>query len=99
MKTASITETKNRLSGLLDEVRRGETILIMDRNHPIARIEPIMDTPTIGEDGRLALLERQGLLQRGNAPLSRKFMQVKPPSSDQKASLLEALLAEREENR
>ncbi len=98
MKTASITETKNRLSALLDEVRRGETILILDRNHPIARIEPIIDTPAIGQDGRLAHLERQGLLRRANAPLSRKFLKEKPPASDKKASLLDALLAEREES-
>ena len=36
MKTATISETKNRLSALLDRVRHGETILITDRERPVA---------------------------------------------------------------
>ena len=39
MKTATISETKNGLSALLDRVRHGESILITDRNQPIARLE------------------------------------------------------------
>ena len=42
MKKASITETKNRLSARCSiRVRHGETVLIMDRGNPVARLEPV----------------------------------------------------------
>ena len=41
MKTATITQTKNGLSALLDRVRHGETIVITDRSRPVARLEPV----------------------------------------------------------
>ena len=31
MKTASVTEARNRLTALIDQVRAGETIVITDR--------------------------------------------------------------------
>ncbi|MCP3964406.1 MAG: type II toxin-antitoxin system Phd/YefM family antitoxin [bacterium] len=34
MKTAALTETKNNLSVLIDQVRHGETILVLDRGRP-----------------------------------------------------------------
>ena len=40
MKTATITQTKNGLSALLDRVQHGETIVITDRSRPVARLEP-----------------------------------------------------------
>jgi antitoxin (DNA-binding transcriptional repressor) of toxin-antitoxin stability system len=39
--TVSIAQLKNGLSGYLQRVRAGETILIRDRDLPIARIEPL----------------------------------------------------------
>lgn len=52
MKTATITEAKNGLSALIDRVRAGESILILDRGRPVARLEPAVqvDDP----QGRLA---------------------------------------------
>ncbi len=41
MFTSTISETKNRLSELLGRVRGGETLLILDRKKPVARIEPV----------------------------------------------------------
>ena len=40
MQRATITEAKDGLSKLLDRVKAGETILIMDRGVPVARLEP-----------------------------------------------------------
>ena len=37
MKTATISEVKNRLSAYLRAVRAGETVLILDRDQPVAR--------------------------------------------------------------
>ena len=40
MKRVRIAELKNRLSGYLRDVRRGESVLVLDRETPIARIDP-----------------------------------------------------------
>lgn len=45
MKTASISKTKNHLSALLEEVQRGETVVITDHNRPIARLERLEQSP------------------------------------------------------
>ena len=39
MLVATITEAKNRLSALIDHVRGGESVLIVDRGIPVARLE------------------------------------------------------------
>jgi len=39
MTIVTITEAKNKLSSLLDRVRAGETITIVDRGRPVARLE------------------------------------------------------------
>jgi prevent-host-death family protein len=98
MKRATLTETKNNLSALVDQVQHGETILILDRGRPVARLESVlseMDDP----EGRLARLERQGLLRRAAAPLPREILAQRPPRPSGGTGALEALLAERREDR
>jgi antitoxin (DNA-binding transcriptional repressor) of toxin-antitoxin stability system len=99
MKTASITETKNRLSALLDFVRRGESVLILDRRRPIVRLEPVSQTTLEAEAGLLLSWERQGLIKRANKPLPEEFFSEPLPVSHLEGSLLEALLGERREGR
>ncbi len=41
MKRATLTDTKNNLSALVDQVQHGETILILDRGRPVARLESV----------------------------------------------------------
>ncbi len=41
MKRAKVSELKARLSAFLADVRRGETVIVCDRNTPIARLVPI----------------------------------------------------------
>ena len=43
MKSAKISELKARLSEYLACVRRGETVVVCDRNTPIARLVPYDD--------------------------------------------------------
>jgi antitoxin (DNA-binding transcriptional repressor) of toxin-antitoxin stability system len=43
---SSISQTKNNLSALLEKVQAGETLIIFDRNRPVARVERI----AVGED-------------------------------------------------
>lgn len=99
MKKASLTETKNRLSALIDEVREGETILVLDRGRPVARIESVVGSGP-GSPGRLERLERRGLIKRGSEPHSDDdLLAVPPPSAKPGASVLRELLAERDSAR
>ena len=41
VKIASITEAKNSLSALIDGLKAGSTVLIVDRGRPVARLEPV----------------------------------------------------------
>jgi prevent-host-death family protein len=98
MKKASLTETKNRLSALIDEVREGETILVLDRGRPVARIESAVgDSP--GGPGRLERLERRGLVRRAARKLPADLLRLRPPRAAAGASALGELLAERESGR
>lgn len=55
MKTAKVSELKARLSAYLAAVRRGETVVVCDRNTPIARLIPYQDHRdgfTVGQPAR-----------------------------------------------
>lgn len=92
MKRATITETKNRLSALIDAVKEGETILILDRGRPVAKLVPVLDREA-DDDARLAALEKAGLVRRATRPAPHKLPpSIKLPPG---VSVLEALLEER----
>ncbi len=98
MKVATISQTKNQLSALLDRVRHGETILIVDRNRPVARLEPVVTAGGDNEDGRLSRLERAGLIRRGRRS-GHEVLKKRPPKAVKGGDILEALLMDREEGR
>lgn len=96
MKRATITETKNRLSRILDEVRRGETILITDRKVPVARIEPVRGSPG-AKDERLAALIGEGIVSPPEHALDAAALRAEPlPMLLNADSAVKALLADRE---
>ena len=97
MKTATITQAKNGLSALIDRVRAGESILILDRGTPVARLEPI--TSVDDGDGRAARLERAGLATRGMTAPPIDLILQPAPAGPSGASLLDALLEERRSGR
>ncbi len=99
MKVATISQTKNQLSALLDRVRHGETILIVDRNRPVARLEPVVTAEGDDEDGRLSRLERAGLIRRGRKSTGDEVLKKRPPRAVKGGDILQALLADREEGR
>lgn len=100
MKTASVTEAKNRLSAILDRVREGESYLILDRGKPVARLEPVRGGESKESDeARLADLERRGLIRRGKGKIPRQFFETPPVKLPRDFSVLEALLEERREGR
>lgn len=100
MKKASITEAKNHLSALIDGLKRGSPVLIVDRGHPVARLEPVT---SLGEgeeqDGRLSRLIREGIVRPSRAPPSRTLFTASPPRPKRDASAVAALIAERREGR
>jgi prevent-host-death family protein len=96
MKTASITEARNNLSGLIDGLRNGSPVLIMDRGRPVARLEPVSADE---HDERLAQLIRDGLVRPRRKPLSPDFFKADLPQTRDGISVLDALLEERREGR
>lgn len=99
MKTATLTETKNRLSALIDQVRHGETILILDRGRAVARLASVLAEESPSPEGRVDRLERQGILHRARAPKSSRLFDRPRPRPRGGASILEALLDERRSGR
>jgi len=96
MSTATITEAKNGLSALIDRVKAGETIVILDRGVPVARLEPV--TALTDPEGHLRRLERMGLLKRGSGKLPPGFLKLPPPPASG-VSVVDALLEERRNGR
>src|SRR5688572_29245330 len=95
MKKARIAELKNNLSRYLEHVRGGETVLVLDRTTPIARIVPLHRESAAGTDAddRLARLERQGLVRRGTGQRPDWLGRRRPPKL--RGSVLGDLLRER----
>ena len=42
MEKVSITEAKDNLSAVIDGLKSGSAVLIVDRGRPVARVEPVM---------------------------------------------------------
>ncbi len=98
MKKASLTETKNNLSALVDRVRQGETVLILDRGRPVARLESALEGD-VDAQGRFARLERQGVLRRPRQRRNARWLREPPPRLAEGASGVAALLEERRSTR
>jgi prevent-host-death family protein len=84
-KTVRVAELKSRLSEYLRRVRRGETVTVLDRDTPIARLTPLAPGPA-------ALTVRRpapGAPRPGAVPL--------PPPLRLKTDVLALLAAERGE--
>lgn len=87
MKTVRVAELKARLSEYLRAVRRGETVTVLDRETPIARIVPY------GTGGSVLRVRRPrpGALPPGKIPL--------PPPLRVKVDIVDLLLEERQRKR
>ncbi|HLG45484.1 MAG TPA: type II toxin-antitoxin system prevent-host-death family antitoxin [Reyranella sp.] len=99
MKRASITEAKNGLSALIDGLRRGTGVLIVDRGRPVARLEPVSQAPAVLEDSRLMRLVRDGIVRPAKVPLSKALLSGPLPVPKDGASAVSALLDERRHGR
>jgi prevent-host-death family protein len=99
MKTASITEAKNNLSALIDGLKNGSPVLIVDRGRPVARLEPVTGGHEGEGDARLARLVREGLVRPPRTELPSAILDEAPPRAAPGASIVEAVIAERREGR
>lgn len=98
MKKASITEAKNNFSALIDRVKGGSSVLIVDRGRPVARLEPVSAPGTPGND-RIARLIRDGTVRPPREVLIKSVLATSPPRPKKGASGVRALLDERREGR
>ncbi len=95
MKKATISVAKNTLSRLIELVKRGETVLILDRDTPVARLEPVMNDPELSS-ARMSDLVKRGMVTPPRRPLDvAAFLARRMPALAQGASGAEALLEER----
>ncbi len=99
MKKASITEAKNKLSALIDGLKGGSPVLIVDRGRPVARLEPVITGREPDHEGRLSRLIREGIVRPGRAPVSRALFAGRPPRPKSGASAMRMLIQERPDNR
>jgi prevent-host-death family protein len=98
MKTVKIAELKNNLSRYVEYVRGGGTVLVFDRNDPVAQIIPLQraeERRATEDEERLTRLERRGLIRRGGAGgVPHRLGRRKLPRV--RGSVLQDLLSERE---
>ena len=94
MKKASVSDLKNQISRYLDYVRHGGTVLVLDRKVPVAELKPVAGKSS---NGKLAALERKGILRRGSGSIPAKFFKEK--LGGRQSRVLDALLEERNQGR
>ena len=99
MKKASITEAKNNLSALIDRVKSGSSVLIVDRGRPVARLESAAGHLSGDEAGQLERLVRTGIVRPARVPFPKARIATEPPHAAAKASAVQALLEERRAGR
>ena len=100
MKKTSITEAKNSLSALIDGLKGGSSVLIMDRGRPVARLEPVIMGADTDDTGRLARLVREGIVRPSRkASMPKKLVTEPPPRVKGGESIVDFLIEERRESR
>lgn len=99
MKKASITEAKNNLSSLIDGLKGGSPVLIVDRGRPVARLEPVTADPRADDDGRLGRLVRDGIVRPARGTFPKALLTSKPPRPRDGVSGVRALIEDRRAGR
>jgi prevent-host-death family protein len=99
MKIASITEAKNSLSALIDSLKAGSPVLIVDRGRPVARLEPVAGGTEDAHDGRLSRLLRDGIIRPRRRDPPQGLFDSEPPRLRAGASGVDVLIEERREGR
>ncbi len=96
MKRASVSEAKSRFSRYLNDVKRGETVLIFSRGRPVARLEPI-NISDLPEEDRLKDLVKAGLVSAPRRKLDvEAFLSWPRPKLPEGVTAWEAVVEDRE---
>ena len=99
MKKATITEAKNQLSALIDQVRHGEVIVITDRGRPVAHLVSAVSNASGDPEGRLSRLERRGGIRLATTVPPRSLILKKISGAQKVSGVLDALIDERRQGR
>jgi antitoxin (DNA-binding transcriptional repressor) of toxin-antitoxin stability system len=98
MVAENIATSRSNMSGLLRQVRDGETVVILDRGIPVARMEPVAGWDDETYKLMAAKLTRSGDLMPRKVALGDDFFDM-PLPEDKKGSVRAALIAERRAGR
>jgi prevent-host-death family protein len=98
MKKASISEAKNNFSALIDGVKGGSPVLIVDRGRPVARLEPVGGISG-SDESRLLRLIRDGVVRPARGVVPKALLATRPPRSKREASGVRVLLEDRRQGR
>jgi prevent-host-death family protein len=96
MKTVSVSEAKNTLSALLQDVRGGASVVITDRGVPVAQLTPLPMATGL-PPGIIALAQQGRLVLPAQAP-SAAWLDLPVATPTAGASAVAALLADRAES-
>jgi prevent-host-death family protein len=101
MKTVNISTLRASLSSILDAVRQGSTVEIIDRTVPIARlvpVEPATDTGNRRLPAWIEKLRRAGVVRVGTLKGVREIIEKRPPGPAHTGAV-EALIEDRRTGR
>lgn len=84
MRTAKLSDVKNDLSRLVEEVRKGGRVRILVRGVAAADIVPIADAPADFAE-EMVELERNGQIRRGKAGIAKTILKAGPRVDGRKA--------------
>jgi prevent-host-death family protein len=99
MRKISITDAKNGLSALIDSLKGGAQVLIVDRGRPVARLETVAHDSKEEQDGRMSRLVREGIVRPARAALPPSLFSDELPRLKSDVSVVAALIEERRESR
>lgn len=92
---ASVSEAKQKLSHLLQAVRRGESVLITHRGRTFAKIESV--GPADRQEQLASLVERGIILPPKREIDIEEFLAERLPQMPPEGQLVDAVIADREE--
>jgi prevent-host-death family protein len=97
MKTANIAELRNHLSRYLSEVKRGDEVLVSERNVPFAKIVPLEHTDDYDAEEMELVAKGAMTLPEIDGPLPESFYEANLPFVKGNRGI-EVLLEERYED-
>ncbi len=98
MKVANISYTKNHLSELLNCVREGDSVLIVDRKKPVARLEPVGDAGVGQRPAWVEDLIRRGIMVPARQAPDPNLLKRLPPGRVRRGGdIVRALQQDRED--